>query len=438
MTTASARPATPLAAWRGLLARPLASYYLLLASVGLLVAIGLVMVFSATSVTAYVKSGNAFAVVTKQATWAVLGLIGFWLFQRLPVRTYRALGTPLVIVAICVQAFMFVGGLMGGKLSFGGIQVDAQGIWLHIGSMQVQPAEFAKLALVLWAAELLVRKRDVLDQPKELAAPLFPVAGLLLGLVGYHDLGTMLCMLATFGALLWIGGVRLRILGLLLATCTAAILALIWLIPSDYREARLKSFWHPELDPTETGLQAMQSYYAIGRGGWFGVGLGASSLKWGYLPEEANDFIYAVIAEELGVVGCAVVLALFGVLAYAGLRIARRVADPFRRLAAGSATIWLAGQAILNMCVVIGLVPITGVTLPFISAGGSSLVVSLAAVGMLASFARAEPEAAAALHARPPGKWGRLLWAPLPPLPGNGADRAAPRQRSGTSSKGRS
>ncbi|MBA3489992.1 MAG: cell division protein FtsW [Longispora sp.] len=430
------RLAVPLGALRGLLQRPLASYYLLLASVGLLVSIGLVMVFSATSVSSYVMSGNAFTVAAKQAMWAGLGIVGFWLFQRLPVSTYRSIGTPLIWMSIPIQLFMLIGGEWGGELVDGGcqgclqvgpMQVDAEGIWLHFGTMQVQPAEFAKLALVLWTAEILVRKRKLLSIPRQLAIPLFPVAGLLLILVGIHDLGTMITMLTIFGALLWIGGVRSRFLGMLIGIAATGVVTLI--LTAGYRSERLASFLHPELDPTGHGLQAMQSYYAISRGGWFGVGLGASSLKWGRLPESANDFIYAIVAEELGVIGCVVILALFAVLTYAGLRIATRSADPFRRLAAGATTIWLATQAILNIGVVIGLVPITGVTLPFISAGGSSLVVSLAAVGMLASFARSEPAAVAALHAKPPAKWSRLLWAPLPPLPASGRSASHTREK---------
>jgi cell division protein FtsW len=145
------------------------------------------------------------------------------------------------------------------------------------------------------------------------------------------------------------------------------------------------------------------------RGSWFGAGLGNGSLKWGWLPNEHNDFIFAVIAEELGVVGCLVVLALFAVLTYTGLRIARRIDDPFRTLAAAAVTAWLVGQATINIGGVVGLLPITGLPLPFISDGGSALVVTFAAVGMLASFARAETDAARALHARPPARWVRLV-----------------------------
>ena len=171
--------------------------------------------------------------------------------------------------------------------------------------------------------------------------------------------------------------------------------------------------------------QALEGRYAIANGGWFGVGLGQGHLKWGRLPNAHNDFIFAVIAEELGVVGCFVVLALLAVLAYTGLRIARRVGDPFRRIVATGIIAWLVGQATINIGGVIGLLPITGLPLPFISDGGSALVVVLGAVGVLASFARAEPDAARALHARPPGKWVRLLWAPLPPLPPGKAANSA-------------
>jgi cell division protein FtsW len=163
--------------------------------------------------------------------------------------------------------------------------------------------------------------------------------------------------------------------------------------------------------------QVREGLFAIANGGWFGVGLGESRLKWGWLPNGHNDFIFAVIAEELGVVGCLVVLGLFALLAYTGLRIARRVANPFRRLVAGGFAALLAGQATLNIAGVVGLMPVTGLPLPLISDGGSALVVTLAMIGMLASFARAEPDAARALHARPPHHLVRLLWAPMPPVP---------------------
>jgi cell division protein FtsW len=185
----------------------------------------------------------------------------------------------------------------------------------------------------------------------------------------------------------------------------------------NYRFERIATWLNPDNCNLNACYQLMQGRSAIYEGGWFGAGLGKGTLKWNWLPEADNDFIYAVVSEELGVVGSMLVLALFSVLAYTGFRIARRVADPFRRLAATAITTWLVAQAVINIGGVTGLLPITGLPLPFISAGGSALVVTLAAIGMLASFARAEPDAAKALNARPPSRWVRLVWAPLPPLP---------------------
>nr|MDT0662051.1 putative peptidoglycan glycosyltransferase FtsW [Micromonospora sp. DSM 115978] len=426
-------PAGGLAALRGLLARPLASYYLLISSGGLLLVIGLTMVFSATSVKAYATDGNAAAMFLKQALFALIGLVAFWVCQRLPARTFRALGRPALILAVVLLL------ILNGLLAWASLTdlddaelgpLRAELLWLYLGPIQVQPSELAKFALVLWGADVVARKGAALGYWRELATPLFPAVALLFVLVGYNDLGTMLCVLAVVVGLLWAAGVRLR---------TFATLGLLGLIgigllvavasvgggsgtedAENYRLARVTAFLDPP-PPEECKLdgcyQLAQARYAIDQGGWFGVGLGKSVLKWEWLPAADNDFIFAVVAEELGVVGCVVVLALFAVLAYSGFRIARRVDNPFRRLAASGATVWLISQAMINIGGVVGLLPITGLPLPFISDGGSALVVTLAAVGMLASFARAEPDAARALHARPPARWVRLLWAPLPPLP---------------------
>jgi len=409
-----------LALLRGLSARPLASYYLLVASAGLLLVIGLTMVFSATSVEAYVADGNAFTQIQKQALLAVLGLVAFWLCQRLPVRTYRALAKPFLIAAFAMVIALDVLALLAsaGVLEnprFGPLRADE--LWLYLGPLQIQPSEFAKLALALWVADVLVRKGEQAGAWKELSRPLFPVAGLLLALVGYNDLGTMLTLLVLFVGILWAAGVRLRVFAGMAVTALLGIAALIYLPGNQYRSARIEGFLHPELGQLGDAYQVREGLFAIANGGWFGVGLGEGRLKWGWLPNGHNDFIFAVIAEELGVVGCALVLLLFGVLTYTGLRIARRVSHPFRRLVAAGITTLIAGQATINIAGVVGLMPVTGLPLPLISDGGSALVVTLAMIGVLASFARAEPDAARALHARPPGRLARLLWAPLPPMP---------------------
>ncbi len=437
----------PLASLRGVLARPLASYYLLLASSGLLVVIGLVMVFSATSVQSYAANGNAFASVSKQAVFCLVGLVAFWVFQRLPAKTYRALGLPLLVTALALLSLLDLLGMTASSdpkaaaPAFGPIHASKlNNLWLYLGPLQLQPSELAKLAIALWAAGVLATKGPRIASLRELAVPLFPVTGLVLLLVGYNDFGTMICLLILLVGLLWAAGVRLRHFGLLglVAVVGAGLLVLF----AKYRVTRITSFFDSgTCNPDKECYQAIHGMYAIADGGWFGVGLGEGRLKWGWLPNGHNDFIFAVIAEELGVVGCFVVLALLAVLAYTGLRIARRVDDPFRRMVGAGITIWLVGQAAINIGGVIGLLPITGLPLPFISDGGSALVVTMAAVGLLASFARAEPDAARALHARPPDRWVRLLWAPLPPLPRDSvaglvrqprpADRPPPRTGSG-------
>ncbi|GLY20598.1 hypothetical protein Misp04_03300 [Micromonospora sp. NBRC 101691] len=430
-----------LAALRGLLARPLASYYLLISSAGLLLVIGLTMVFSATSVKAYAEEGNAFAALTKQAIFAVIGIVAFWACQRLPARTFRVLGGPVlglsVALLVLLNLLLVYGRLFDTDPRIG--PFEAELLWLYLGPIGLQPSELAKFAMVLWGADVVARKGVKLGWWKELATPLFPVVGLLFVLVGYNDLGTMLCLLALVIGLLWAAGVRKRVFAVLSVVGLVGVGLLVAVASlgagsgvkgeENYRLARLTMFIDPP-PPEECKIagcyQLAQARYAIDLGGWFGTGLGQSRTKWDWLPAANNDFIFAVIAEELGVVGCVVVLVLFAVLAYTGLRIARRVEDPFRRLAAAAVTTWLVSQAVINIGGVVGLLPITGLPLPFISDGGSALVVTLAAIGMLASFARAEPDAARALHARPPARWVRLVWAPLPPLPGRRRRPATP------------
>ena len=421
-----------LPAVHGLLARPLSSYYLLIAGSGLLLLIGLTMVFSATSVKAYAENGNAFSAIANQAAYAVLGLVAFWICQRLPAGTLRDLGKYVLGAAVVLLAIL---DMLGALESVGALKsaaigpIHAELLWLYLGPIGLQPAELAKLGMVLWAADVIARKGPALGHWRELSRPLFPVVGLLFVLVGYNDLGTMLVLLALIIGLLWAAGVRLRVFAALGVLGLAGIGLLIAAASGgagsgaageeNYRLARLTDFLQPieKCNPLDACYQLLQARSAIFEGGWFGVGLGKGVLKWNWLPEASNDFIFGVVAEELGVVGCVVVLALFSVLAYTGFRIARRSADAFRRLAATAITTWLVSQAVINIGGVTGMLPITGLPLPFISAGGSALVVTMAAIGMLASFARAEPDAAKALNARPPARWVRLLWAPLPAVP---------------------
>jgi cell division protein FtsW len=413
----------PLDSLRGLLARPLASYYLLLASSGLLLVIGLVMVFSATAVESYATSGNPYASIIRQGIYALVGLVAFWLAHRTPLRVYKRLSGPLMIGSFAL--LLLIDAMSGlrrahflASTSFGPLKFDS--LRIYLGPLQLQPSEIAKIALALWGAGVLVNLGENQKGFREVARSLFPMAGTLLVLVGLNDLGTMLSMMILLTGLMFAAGVQGRVFAYVAVIGLVGIALLVSI--HGYRSTRLTGFMHPltHCDTQQPGnpcYQELEGRYAMANGGWFGVGLGQGHLKWGRLPNVYNDFIFAEIAEELGVFGCFVVLALLAVLAYTGLRIARRVDDPFRRIVATGVVAWLVGQATINIGGVIGLLPITGLPLPFISDGGTALVVVLIAIGVLASFARAEPDAARALHARPPQRWVRLLWAPLPPLP---------------------
>ncbi|GAA1628071.1 FtsW/RodA/SpoVE family cell cycle protein [Actinoplanes couchii] len=445
-----------LPAVHGMLARPLSSYYLLIASCALLLLIGLTMVFSATSVKAFAENGNAFTEISSQSVYALLGLVAFWICQRLPATTLRVLGRALLGAALLLLTLL---AALTALKSAGVVErigpVRANLNWLYFGPVSMQPGELAKLGMVLWGADVIARKGPELGHWRELAMPLFPVIGLLFVLVGYNDLGTMLVLLALIVGLLWTAGVRLKVFGALGVLGLAGVGLLIAAASrgagsgtsgeENYRWKRLTAFLQPLEDCDTTSAagqycyQLVQGRSAIFEGGWFGVGLGKSALKWGWVPEAGNDFIFAIVAEELGVMGCTVVLALLSVLAYTGFRIARRSVDPFRRLAATAITTWLVAQAVINMGGVVKLLPITGLPLPFISAGGTALVVTMAAIGMLASFARAEPDAARALNARPTPRWVRLVWAPLPPVPPPrrpGTSRPSPQKKAPAGSGG--
>jgi cell division protein FtsW len=291
-----------------------------------------------------------------------------------------------------------------------GVSQNGAARWITIGGQDIQPSEVAKLALAVWGADLLARKEKLgqLTDWRHILVPLMPGAGLLCLLVmAGDDLGTTFILLVIFLALLWIIGTPGRLFSCMLILMALAVMLMI--VSAKYRLGRILGFLNPTGGPTGPYMQSIQGKYAVGSGGWFGVGLGASREKWGWVPESTDDFIFAIIGEELGLVGTLCVTALYGGLAFAGLRIARRSTDLFCRLAATAITAWIVVQAVVNIGAVIGVVPITGVPLPLVSAGLSSLLVTLIALGMLMSFARLEPGAREALAARGPGWPPRVL-----------------------------
>jgi cell division protein FtsW len=370
--------------WRGLLDRPLTSYYLVLGITALLLGLGLVMVESTTSVVDLTAGLPPLTDFKKQLLGAVIGLPLMWVAARSSPRVFRAFAYPLVAVSVVGLGLTLIHG--------------------------VGVSEIAKLALVIWGADLLARKERLgqLVDWRHMLVPLMPGAGLLCLLVMTgDDLGTTLILLVIFLALLWVIGTPGRVFGGLLILMALAVMLMI--VSEKYRFERLADFFSTQGGATGLNMQSIQGKYAVGSGGIFGVGLGAGGGKWGWVPESTSDFIFAIIGEELGLVGTLCVTFLYGGLAFAGLRIARRVPDVFCQLAATAITAWIVVQAAVNIGAVIGILPITGVPLPLVSAGLSSLLVTLIALGMLMSFARLEPGAREALAARGPGWPLRVL-----------------------------
>jgi cell division protein FtsW len=404
ITARTPRPLTGISArargMTGFLDRPLTSYYLILGITMLLLALGLIMVLS-TSSAAQLDSGQPpYAIFQKQLLGVVIGLPLMWLAAKSSPALFRAAAYPLLAASVLGLVLVLVAGT-----SVAGVER-----WIQVGGVQLQPSEFAKLAFVLWGADLLARKEKLgqLTDWRQLLIPLLPGAVVLAMLVMLgDDLGTTFLLLVIFLALLWVIGTPGRLVFGMLALLAFAMLILIIVAP--YRLQRITGFLNPQTQLAGSGYQLNQGKYAIGSGGFFGVGLGASRQKWGWVPNPSTDFIFAILGEELGLVGTLCVAFLYGGLAYAGLRIARRVTDTFMRLAAAAVTAWIVMQALVNIGAVLGLLPITGVPLPLVSAGLSSLLVTMVALGMLMALAKREPGARQALAAAGPSVPRRVL-----------------------------
>ncbi|MGH3898391.1 MAG: putative lipid II flippase FtsW [Pseudonocardiaceae bacterium] len=374
-----------LTAW---LARPLTSLHLVLAVFGLLTLFGLVMVLSASNVESYTRAGSSYAVFVRQLVYCGVGLVLFWAGLRMPVRLLR--GTSGLFLVVCVVLLVAV-------LSPAGTEINGSQNWLRLGPLSLQPSEPAKLALALWGAHVLITKRALLHQWRHLLVPVVPVAVAIFVLVLLEpDLGTTITLVIVLLALLWFGGAPAVLFGAIAVAAVAGALAMAGI--ASYRSARIGSFLHPGADSQGAAYQARQAMFSLADGGWWGVGLGQGSAKWDYLPNAHNDFIFAIIGEELGFLGCLVVLLLFGSLAYVGIRIAARNTDPWIKLVSATVTTWLVGQAAINIGYVVGLLPVTGIPLPLISSGGTSMVLTMLVFGLLANFARHEPQAVSALR----------------------------------------
>ena len=377
---------------RAALDRPLTAYYLLLGASALLLTIGLVMVLSASSVYSYEQNGgDSYAVVKRQLMWVLIGIPCAFVASRLPHALLRRFAWLGLVVSVVLLALIRVPGL--------GREVNGNTNWLGVGPLVIQPAEIAKLAIVLWAAHIYARKEKRLSSLHEVIVPVVPGLLLVIGLVVLgHDLGTALVLMAILLAMLWVVGAPGRLFTVALTVIGVAAIGLA--STSSERLQRITNFADPFKDYHNAGWQPAHGLFALASGGFFGEGIGASRQKWGELPEAHTDFIFAVLGEELGLVGTLLVIALFLTIAYAAVRVAMQTQDAFVRYLTFGIVVWLLGQMIINVGMVLALLPVIGIPLPLVSYGGSALVPSLVALGLLVGFARREPEAARALAQR--------------------------------------
>jgi cell division protein FtsW len=360
------------------MARLLQSDRVLFAAVVALVLFGALMVFSASAVMAADRYNSGHYFLLRQLAWAGVGMIALGILMY---TDYRRLATPIVVFpALAFEIILLVVVLFMD-------QSHNTHRWFHLGVVSFQPSEMAKIVLVLFLAFFLDLRKGEVNDWKHTLLPIGLVSGImgLLVLIG-RDLGTTMALGLILAAMLFAAGLHFRyfvLAGIL------ALLPLYFLIfNSHYRRDRILTFWNPYADPLGRGFQILQSYIAVGTGGITGVGLMESKQKLFFLPESQTDFIFSVVGEELGLIGCLAIMAIFAVILVRGLRASAACHDDFGRLLAIGLTVMIVGQALVNMSVVLGLLPTKGIPLPFVSYGGSSLLVNLVAVGILLNISQ--------------------------------------------------
>ena len=354
------------------------TWYMLVGLIAVLVVIGLVMVLSSSSVQSERDFGSTWSYFLRQCIWATIGVGALVVTARVDYRRWRPMIPMLLFISITLLFVVLVPGV--------GVRSNGARSWLVFGPIRLQPTELVKLALLLFCADLLSKRASLLDNFGMTLGPVLIVVGVVGGLVMLQpDLGGTIVIGAIVVSVLFVAGVPLpRLTGLVAAGGAAAI---VLALSEPYRRNRLLAFLHPWKDRANTGYQISQSLMGVATGKLFGVGLGESRAKWGFLPNAHTDFIFAIIAEELGLVGALLVVGLFLGFAVFGIRAALHAPDRFGTLVAAGITAWILTQAFVNIGGVVGILPITGLTLPFVSFGGTSLVVTLGSCGLLLNIA---------------------------------------------------
>ncbi len=358
---------------------PPVGFYLIGSVVVVLTLLGLVMVLSASSVTSFHRGLSPWRYFSKQVMWAAFGGLALLITMRVPYERWRRWVMPILFGAFGLMVLPFVPGL--------GVSVGGARAWVQLGPIGFQPSEFLKLAVLLYCADLLTKRAHAMHLVAETLWPCLVVLGISGALLlAQGDLGSAIVLGSIVLATVFIGGSP--IVPLTGVSAGMGLLALGFVMSTDYRRNRWTAFLDLAQHRTNEGYQVWQSLIGIADGGLTGVGIGASKAKWGYLPLAHSDFIFAIVAEELGLVGVVAVLGSFLLLAFFGIQVALAAADRFGMLLAGGITAWIAVQAIINVGGVTGTMPLTGLTLPFVSFGGSSLLVTMTAAGLLLNVAR--------------------------------------------------
>lgn len=375
--------------------QPASREYVLIAATALLLTVfGLVMVLSATSATSTAAGGSPFDGLFRQGVFAAIGIPLMLLASRMPVSFWRRVAWPALILAVAFQCLVFT------PL---GIDDAGNQNWVRLGSFQAQPSEFLKLTLALWIGAVLFRKRTLLGLWRHVFIPFVPVSAAVIATVlAGHDLGTAMILVLIVLAGLFFSGVKLRIFVIPVILSIVAV-GILTAMSSNRRDRIAALFTNDPLACYEGACwQRLHGIWGLASGGFFGLGLGNSKEKYGWLPAASNDYIFAVVGEELGLIGALLVLAMFGLFAVGAFSIVRRTDDGFVRIVAGAITVWIVGQALINIGVVLGLLPGLGVPLPFMSQGGTALLSVLIACGVLLSFARSLPPLTRDLAVRAP------------------------------------
>ena len=370
---------------RRIFAAETANFFLLLGTTLFLVIFGLVMVLSSSSVTSYAQSDDFFTSFARQGLYAVIGVPLMLIASRVPATFWKKWAGLAIAGGIGLQALVVLTGL--------GVEQGGNTNWLNLGAFSLQPSEVTKVALAIWLGSVLSTRTDRLNNLRAIAIPILPVAGLALALVlRGGDLGTTMILIIMVLGTLFFAGARLRFIFIPIAVIGALLPLAV--ASGNSRMERIDAWMRgctAAADFQTSCWQTVHGWWALAGGGLFGVGIGNSKAKWLWLPAASNDFIFAIIGEELGLLGAILVLVLFILLAVSFVRIIRASTDPFQRVTVGAVMVWIIGQAFVNIAVVLGVLPVLGVPLPLMSSGGSALITTLIGIGVVLSFARHHP-----------------------------------------------